>query len=63
MDLSYSVPDEFKGDEDLAELFSSDEDVSAFTHTAPLSAYISPAIRAELSCTPHRKKSRGYAHV
>ena len=26
MDLSYSVPDEFKGDEDLDELFSSDDE-------------------------------------
>ena len=29
MDLSYSVPDEFKGDEDLDELFSSDDEDAA----------------------------------
>ena len=33
MDLSYSVPDEFKGDEDLDELFSSDDEDAAL-HTA-----------------------------
>jgi hypothetical protein len=36
MDPSYSVPDEFKGDENLAELFSSDEDVSATSLVAAL---------------------------
>ena len=30
-----------------------------FTHTAPLSAYISPAIRAELSCIPGTAKISG----